>query len=94
MKTIDNSGVTFVNLVLGRGVLNSVVNVQFGTWLFGGKEDGSVDPEPTVSCRLRMDVACAESLRDALTELLQQIKTPADSVAVESGASLNGAAKH
>jgi hypothetical protein len=60
---------------------------------FNPSED-KIEPAPVIVSRLRMDLAAAEALRDALTELLQQIKTPADSVAVESGASLNGAAKH
>lgn len=96
MKSTDNVGVTFVNLVLGRGILNGVVNIQFGTWLFGAKEDGSVDPDPSVSCRLRMDVAGAKALRDALTELLLAVETPvvAEGVAAESGTAANGAAKH
>lgn len=94
MKTIDQTGVTFVNQVLGRGVLNGVVNVQLGTWLFSGKEDGSVDPELAVSCRLRMDVVCAKALRDNLTELLLAVETPPEGVAAESKAPVNGAAKH
>lgn len=96
MKSIDQTGVTFVNLVLGRGILNGVVNVQLGTWLFGSKESGDgVDPEPTVSCRLRMDVACAKALRDNLTELLLAVETPVatEGAAAESPA-VNGTAKH
>lgn len=93
MKTIDNTGVTFVNVVLGRGILNGVVNVQLGTWMFAGKEDGSVDPDVAVSCRLRMDVTCAKALRDQLTELLLAVETPAP-VADESKTLANGAAKH
>lgn len=95
MKTIDNTGVTFVNAVLGRGILNGVVNVQFGTWMFAGKEDGTVDPEMAVSCRLRMDMDCAKALRDNLTELLLAVEAPAptESAAAESNAA-NGAAKH
>lgn len=99
MKSTDSIGVTFVNLVLGRGILNGIVNVQLGTWLFGAKENGDgVDPEPAVSCRLRMDVACAKSLRDNLDELLKQIEGPAPvaGIAQESTepAAANGAAKH
>jgi len=97
MKSTDNVGVTFVNLVLGRGILNGVVNLQFGTWLFGSKEgsDG-VDPEPAVSCRLRMDVACAKALHEALGELLASIEAPAPAAgaAEGEGAAVNGAAKH
>lgn len=96
MKSIDQTGVTFVNYVLGRGILGGVVNIQFGTVLFGVKEDGSIDPAPAVSCRLRMDVACAKALRDNLTELLLAVETPVstEAVADESKAAVNGAAKH
>lgn len=96
MKTIDNTGVTFVNLVLGRGILNGVVNIQLGTWLFTGNADGNVEPDAVVSCRLRMDLACAKVLRDNLNELLAAVEAPAPTVAVaeEGKAVANGAAKH
>lgn len=76
----DNIGVTFVNLLLGRGILNNVVNLTFGTFNFTpdtGQENG-VDIDPVVSARLRMDVACARQLHQTLGELLESIdsKTP------------------
>ena len=75
MKSIDETGVTFVNAVLGRGVFNGVVNIQFGTILFSISDDGSaVENDIAVTCRLRMDMMCAKQLRDSLTDLLASIE--------------------
>lgn len=72
MKSISDE-VTFVTSVLGLGAYNNVVNVTFGTFLWtpedrkeGDKDKIKVDPDPAISCRLRMDEACAISLRDML----------------------------
>ena len=70
MKSSDNVGVTFVNAVTGRGVLNGVVNIQLGVFEFGSDEKGEVSGDLSVACRLRMDAKCAESLRDQLNEIL------------------------
>lgn len=70
MKSISDE-VTFVTSVLGLGGYNNVVNLTFCTFLWT-PEDGKpgeqlkVDPDPVISCRLRMDDACAIALRDVL----------------------------
>lgn len=74
MSGMDSVGVTFVNTVMGRGIYNNVVNIQFGTYLFDVDESSQqVSGELTVSCRLRMDKQCLEQLRDCLNELLTAI---------------------
>lgn len=82
MKAIDNVGVTFVNVVLGRGILNGVVNLQFGTFGFTPADDGkTVELDPMVSCRMRMDRVCAQQLHETLGTLLEAIeKTEAEVV--------------
>lgn len=82
MKSIDNVGVTFVNVVMGRGVLNGVVNVQFGSYQFTPSEDGKfVEPDLVLSSRLRMDRVCAQQLHEALGSLLEIIeKTEAEAL--------------
>jgi hypothetical protein len=66
----------FVNAVVGSGHLNSVVNVSFATANFTPKNDtsGTVDPDFIISCRLRMDFACAEQLYESLGRIVQQLK--------------------
>lgn len=73
MKSNDNVGVTFVNAVVGRGILNGVINVQLGSLLFDADEKGKISNDLTTTCRLRMDAACAESLRDHLNAVLALI---------------------
>lgn len=73
MKTSDNVGVTFVNAVTGRGVLNGVVNVQLGVFEFGSDDKGEVNGDLSVACRLRMDAKCAEDLRNHLNDILALI---------------------
>ena len=76
MKSTDQVGTTFVSMLIGRGVLNSVVNLQFATLLFSVSEDGTkIDTDPVVSCRLRMDIQCARHLHQALGDLLASIET-------------------
>jgi hypothetical protein len=78
MNVEDQIGVTFVNLVLSRGVYNGVVNISFGTYNFTPNHDNSeVDPDMVVSARLRMDIMCAQQLHESLGELLAALKTPA-----------------
>lgn len=70
MKSNDEVGVTFVNTVIGRGVLNGVVNLSFSVFNFTPTEDGQVDLDPTIACRMRMDRICATQLRDVMNDLL------------------------
>lgn len=98
MKSTDNVGITFANLVLGRGILNGVVNLTLGAYEFNPDDkEEKVDTAPVIVSRLRMDVACARAIRDNLNELLQAVEAPAPGagVAQESGeTAANGAAKH
>lgn len=76
MKPADTVGVTFVNALIGRGILNNVVNLQFGTFLFTPDENSQqVEPDLAVSCRLRMDRSCAQQLYESLGELLASVAT-------------------
>lgn len=74
MKSNDGVGVTFVNAVIGRGVLNGVGNVQMGVLTFESDAEGKVSGELAVACRLRMDVKCAEELRDSLDSVLKIVE--------------------
>lgn len=73
MRSIDSIGAVFVNMVVGRGILNGVVNIQLGTYQFTPDDSGGVDPDPAVSVRLRMDRACAKQLHDTLGQLLDAV---------------------
>lgn len=73
MKTADNVGITYVNTVIGRGVLNSVVNLTLGTFNFTPTAEGTIDPDLVVAARLRMDLVCARNLHSVLGELLSAI---------------------
>lgn len=96
MKSNDTIGVTFVNTVIGRGILGGVVNLSFSVFNFTPSEDGKiVDLDPTIACRLRMDKTCAAQLRDVINELLATIeKAEAQvSAAVVENGSLDGEIK-
>jgi hypothetical protein len=73
MKSSDQVGITFVNAVVGRGVLNGVVNIQLGGLLFDSGADGKISNDLATVCRLRMDAKCAEDLRDHLNAVLTLI---------------------
>lgn len=83
MKVADNVGITYVNTVIGRGVLNNVVNLTLGAFNFTPAEsaDGSVDVDMVIAARLRMDLVCARNLYEVLGGLLSGI----------DAANLNGA---
>ena len=74
MRVVDEVGVTFVNTVIGRGILNGVINLSFGVFNFTPTDDGKVDVDPAVACRLRMDKVCATQLRDVMNDLLAIIE--------------------
>lgn len=67
-----NIPVIFVNSVVGQGHLNSVANFTFATARWTPQDDGTVDPDMAISCRLRMDLLCVQQLRDACDTILQQ----------------------
>lgn len=73
VPTADNVGVTFVNLVLGRGTFNNVVNLTLGVCQFSPHQDpkDGVDMDIVVASRLRMDVECARDIHNSLGELLK-----------------------
>lgn len=94
MKSTDNVGITFANIVLGRGIFNGVVNVTLGAYEFNPDDKNEkVEPSPVIVSRLRFDVPCAKSLRDALSELLLSVETP-PAGARETADAADGAAKH
>jgi hypothetical protein len=75
MKSQDNISAIFVNTVVGRGILNNVLNLSFGTFNFTPNEaTGEVELDPVVSCRLRMDKTCAIQLRDTMIQFLKDIE--------------------
>lgn len=75
MKSNDQVGCTFVNAVVGRGILNGVINLSFSVFNFTPSDNGEVvDVDPTIACRLRMDKACATQLRDVMNNLLTLIE--------------------
>ena len=74
MKVADPVGVTFVNVVLNRGILNGVINISFGTYNFTPDDKLEVVALDTVvSSRLRMDLTCARQLHETLSTLLEAI---------------------
>lgn len=74
MRSEDKVGVDFVNTVIGRGVLNGVINLSFSTFNFTPNDEGQVDLDPAVTVRLRMDRVCALQLRDVMNDLLTSIE--------------------
>ena len=69
MKTVDSVGITFANLFLGLGTHNGIVNATLGAFAFSPSEK-KIDPDPVIVARLRMDMACALAMRDALCTML------------------------
>ena len=88
MKANDNVGVTFVNAVIGSGILNNVVNLTLGVCLFTpDTESNKVEDDIVVASRLRMDPLCARQLLETLTRLLEVTAVPPqpeNSVAAEA----------
>lgn len=86
MKSADNVGITFANLVLGRGVANGVVNITLGAFEFNPSDDGkAVEPSPVITCRLRQDIPGARALHEALGSLLESIDKPqGEAAAIEA----------
>ena len=70
--------VIFVNQVAGAGHCNGVANFTFVTAQFTPNDDATVDSDPIISARLRMDLACVQQLRDACDTILQQNLKPAN----------------
>jgi hypothetical protein len=68
--------VTFVNDVAVSGFVNGNVNLSFVTAMFTGNAEGNVDPDYVVTSRLRMDLYCAQHLRDRLDAIIQANTKP------------------
>jgi len=77
----NNEPVTFVNQVLGQGHLNGVINITLGVARFTPKDsapESMVDIDMIIASRLRMDLACAQQLRDCLDTLLKKLMPQSD----------------
>lgn len=76
----DRCPVTFVNAVAVTGFANGVVNVAFSTFGYTPQVEGDktvVAADVHVSANLRMDLFCAQQLRDHLDEIIQTHTKPA-----------------
>lgn len=69
--------VQFVNQLANAGFLNGVVNMCFSVARFTPDEDGEIDPNLVIVANLRMDLHCAQELRDALTKIIDANTKPA-----------------
>ena len=70
--------VTFVNQVVGIGMLNGILNLTLSVAQFTPNAKGETDPDLVIAARLRMDAFCARQLRDQLTVILDQNIPPAN----------------
>jgi hypothetical protein len=87
MKSADDVGITFANLVVGQGYMNGVVNLTLAAFAFTPDEKTEkVDPDPVIVSRLRMDEACATQLRDSLNSVLQSMADARVKAAVDAHA--------
>ena len=59
----------FCNTVVGSGTLNGVVNLTLGVALFT-PQGAEIDPDVVICCRLRMDMACLETLYQQIGQML------------------------
>lgn len=70
----------YVNQLVVWGHQNGVLNLKFATARFSaelGTGNTRVSPDLCVTCDLRMDLWCAQQLRDRLTEIIEQNTAPA-----------------
>lgn len=70
--------VVFINQLVGSGHLNGVVNITLAVAQFTPGVDNKIEPDLVIAARLRMDLFCAQQLRDALTAILEQALKPAN----------------
>ena len=68
--------VTFVNRISVSGFLNGVVNISFATAVFTANGE-NVETNDEVTVDLRMDLYCAQQVRDALDRIIEQQTMPA-----------------
>ena len=92
-RTQDDVGCVFVTRVMGSGHLNGVINVTLGTYNFTPSRSADrIEPDLVVSCRLRLDIAAATELRDAIDKALVMMTAQATAQVEEpqhDAASLN-----
>lgn len=77
---MDAPKVTIVNSLAVSGFLNGIINLGFTTAQFLPRQDGDktvVDAAEVMTANLRMDLACAQQLHDALGRILEQNTRPA-----------------
>lgn len=91
MKSTDNVGITFANVVISRGILDHVVNVTLGAFQFTPTNEGKIDNDLVVTSRLRLSKGCAKQLRDCLDDLLTAVDK---AEAVPVGIASNGDGRH
>jgi len=65
--------VVFVNDVSGIGFLNGVINVTLtqARWTPTAAAQQNISADSVVAARLRMDLMCAQVLRDSLTTIIE-----------------------
>lgn len=67
--------VVFVNTLAVSGFSNGIVNLAFATANFiPEEEDGAIKvvPDEFISANLRMDLFCAQQLRDRLDQIIEE----------------------
>lgn len=73
IKDPDNVPVVFINDVVGIGFLNGVLNITMATARFTPEEIGGTIPvDFAIASRLRMDLHCAQQLRDMLSDIIEK----------------------
>lgn len=75
MKSSDNVGITFANIVIGRGIADNIVNVTLGAYNFTPSDDGTrVDNDLAIVARLRLTKTCARQLADTLSKFMNEVE--------------------
>lgn len=73
-----NVPVAFCNQLAGSGFYNGNINLTFTVARFSptaiGEGAPPIEPDLVIAARLRMDLACAEQLYQALGSILQTLK--------------------
>ena len=89
MRSINDKPI-FATSVVGAGVHNGNVNITLSAFLFSPADDGkTVEPDPVIVARLRMDIPCARQLMKNLEGILRS-HDEATAAALEASKKLNG----
>lgn len=73
IKDTNNVPVIFINDVVGIGFLNGVLNITMATARFTPEEVGGAVPvDLIIASRLRLDLRCAQQLRDMLSDIIEK----------------------